>query len=112
MCEQLKDFLRIDQVWHHRHFRDDQMDYSRFAISKPHLASMDSERNIFFSAYKETKDIEVSMGLDFSFTCNELHHTHIAVVHCNGGSLPICDRYLMHDTRALFTHSFLVVLHP
>lgn len=89
---QLKDLL-TSYVWPHSYFRDDQMDHGRFTMSNPHLASLDDDRQIMFSSFKEVFEMNVAVHLDFGFVTNRLHHRHTGVLHCNRGSLPVCERY-------------------
>lgn len=103
-------------IWPHEYYRDDQMDLSRYLISNPHLASVDDDRKLFFSAYRESDGIAIEIGAIFNFkSSNRIHHNNIGVLHCNGGSLPICERFGSHFIIIIrekynFVHLFIFIL--
>lgn len=89
---QLKELFTSDTIWPHIFYRDDQMDQGRFIMSNPHIASLDDDRELFFTAYKENTNVLAKIATDFGFEMNRHHHRYIGILHCNGGSLPLCER--------------------
>lgn len=91
---QIKALFGSDDQWPHVYFRDDQMDQGRFLLSNPHHAAIDDSRQLMFSAYKENVNMVVGVDFDFGLRTNRHNRRSIGVLHCNGGSLSVCEKYV------------------
>jgi hypothetical protein len=88
----VKRFLRVNDIWPHETYADDQLSGTRFAQGFPHVATVDSERAFFYSAYREIAGMNINYNALLKFETNLLpSHHNIGLLHCNGGSLPACD---------------------
>lgn len=92
VAAKVKRFLKIDEIWPHETYSDDQMSGTRFAQGFPHVTTVDSERIFFYSAYREIAGMNVNFDAMIKFESNLLPSVHnIGLLHCNGGSLAACD---------------------
>ena len=67
-------------------FRDDQEVFVRYLIENPHLASIDVDRKLFITAFKEPmQQYALSYILDFSYVADVKNYKHgsISLIHCN-----------------------------
>ena len=106
---QIKSLFGGDDMWPHHYFRDDQMDQGRFLLSNPHFASLDVDRQLMFSAYKENVNMIVGVDYDFGLKTNRHRNRGIGILHCNGGSLAVCDKYVSRR-RVYYSYPITITL--
>lgn len=67
-------------------FRDDQQVFVRYLIENPHLVSVDVDRKLFLTGYKEPLEnfaISSVLGLAHISKGLSIDHGSIALIHCN-----------------------------
>ena len=88
----MKRFLTIDEIWPHETYSDDQLSGARFAQGFPNVVTLDSDREFFFSTWRETEGMTVNFNALLKFESNLLlEDQYIGLMHCNGRSLEACD---------------------
>lgn len=82
---QIRTMLR-DVAHRNEIFRDDQQVFVRYLLENPHLVSIDVDRKLFLTGYKEPMEkYSISFILDF-YPISEtkpLSHGTICLLHCN-----------------------------
>lgn len=74
------------------YYGDDQNAFTQYALVNPHLVSVDTEKRISYSLFKEETDFRVWVMHDFSVLLNSFKSAHVASIHCNGGTKNYCTR--------------------
>ena len=67
-------------------FRDDQQVFVRYLLENPHLVSIDVERKLFLTAYKEPMQkyaVSYILGLEAVMGSANVDHGGISLIHCN-----------------------------
>lgn len=90
-------------------FRDDQEVFVRYLLENPHLVSIDTERKLFLTAYKEPMHsyaIDYTLGLTTVSGRETMLPGTISLIHCNNKNSN--NAYYRYVFRALIEFSSLI----
>ena len=73
------------------YFGDDQNAFTQFALANPHVVSVDTQKKMFYSLYKEETEFLVWVEADYTIHFNSYRSEKTAAIHCNGGTKKICS---------------------
>ena len=100
--------LLLDVRTNNVFFRDDQQFYVRHLVQNPHLISVDVNRELFMTGYKEDpREYYVSYRLGAAL--NSENRDNIGIIHCNQKEGNSCHARSVIYMRCIYVNCPLIV---